>query len=528
MASRDRSAPAATGAASKSIAHGGVDAFGYNASLALRPYQAQCLASVTALVANGTRRILLVAATGSGKTVLAAALARKVVAAGHRVLFLAHRRELIGQASGKLYAAGIDHGVILAGHPSRPYAPVQIASIATLHARAVRSSIMDMPAADVVIVDEAHHVRARTYEQILDAYPGAVVVGLTATPCRGDGRGLGNAFDEMVEAPSVGELIRLGFLVPTKVYAPNTPDLKGVAVARGDYVESQLAERIDTPKLVGDLVEHWHRLAERRPTVVFATGVKHSVHIRDEFRRSGVVAEHLDGTTPNDQRDAILQRLARGEIDLVTNAAVLVEGWDSPSVSCLVLARPTKSLGLYRQMVGRVLRPAPGKTDALILDHAGATLAHGFAEDPIEWTLATDEKAHNPTQKAREAGQQPRLTTCPECHAIRQNGEPCPACGWQPRKRGSAVEVADGELVRFDRTGPKRNVPTPDEKRRFWAQLAWIGDERGYKPGWAAHKFKEKFGHWPPRIPIIPEAPEPAVRAWVRSRQIAYAKARAR
>jgi superfamily II DNA or RNA helicase len=229
---------------------------------------------------------------------------------------------------------------------------------------------MAPPPADLVVVDEAHHVLAQSYKRILEIYPRAIVLGLTATPCRGDGRGLGNAFDVLIEAASVGDLVEQKYLVPTVVYAPVRPDLTGIQVKRGDYVEEQLAARMNTAQLVGDIVEHWHRLAGPRRTVVFATGVGHSRHIRDEFRRAGVLAEHLDGSTPTDERDRILAQLAAGQIDVVTNAMVLTEGWDSPSVSCLVLARPTKSLGLYRQMVGRVLRPAPGKTDALILDHA--------------------------------------------------------------------------------------------------------------------------------------------------------------
>ena len=228
------------------------------------------------------------------------------------------------------------------------------------------------------------------YMKLLEAYPQAVVIGLTATPCRGDGRGLGNVFEIMIECPSVAELIADGYLVGTKVYAPYRPDLKGVKVERGDYVESQLASRMNTGKLVGDIVTHWLRLGERRQTVVFATGVAHSVHIRDEFRRTGVMAEHIDGKTPAEERDRILVDLSAGRIDLVTNAMVLTEGWDQPTVSCLILARPTKSLGLFRQMIGRVLRPAPGKADALVLDHAGATFTHGFAEDAIQWELSED------------------------------------------------------------------------------------------------------------------------------------------
>jgi DNA repair protein RadD len=491
---------------------------------ALRDYQIEVIDRLRASIRQ-QRRVLLVAPTGSGKTIIASAIVHAADAKRSKVLFLAHRRELVRQAHEKLYDYGIDAGIIQAGFDLRPEQPVQVASISTLWARAYRSSRMERPPADLVIIDEAHRCRARTYTEIVESYPNAVILGLTATPCRGDGRGLGNAFDTMVECPPVQELIDLGFLVPTKVYAPSQPDLTGVAVAHGDYVESQLAERINTNQLVGDIVTHWHRLAEGRKTVVFATGVAHSIHIRDEFRRSGVLAEHVDGDTPTEERDEILRRLSAGEIDLVCNCMVLTEGWDQPDVSCIALARPTKSMGLFRQMVGRVLRPAPGKDHALVLDHAGAVFQHGFVEEPVHWTLDEDRRAENPKQKARNEYREPSLTTCLECSAIRTSGDPCSACGWRPQPKPQHIDVIDSDLAHVERNG--KTTATPINEQRFYGQLLWIARERGYKSGWASHKFKEKFGHWPRGNPL-PELPDPAVRSWVRSRQIAYAKARGR
>ena len=329
----------------------------------------------------------------------------------------------------------------------------------------------------------------------------------------------------MVECPSVRALIDLGYLVPTRVYAPSTPDLTGVRVERGDYVEKELADRMDKVKLIGDIVEHWHRLADGRKTVVFATGVGHSVHIRDEFRKSGVAADHIDGSTPTGEREAILDRLSRGEVSVVSNCAVLTEGWDQPDVSCIVLARPTRHMGLYRQMVGRVLRPAPGKVDALVLDHAGAVFQHGFVEEPVAWTLDQDRRAENPVHAARAKHEALGLTTCPKCSAIRTAGSPCPACGWRPQRRPEAVEVADGELGHVHHDGSV--AKSIQDMSAFHRQLAWIAREREYKPGWVAWTFKKKFGHFPAAQNPEPAQPEPATLAWVRSRQIAYAKRRA-
>jgi DNA repair protein RadD len=499
----------------------------------LRDYQREVSARVEAEIAAGKRRILLVAPTGSGKTVIAAAMIADAAEAGRRVLVVAHRSEIVTQTHAKLYAAGVDAGIIKAGFPPRLGEPVQVASIQTLHARAIRGSAMEMPDADIVVIDEAHHARAETYQATIDAYPHAIVIGLTATPCRRDGRGLGNIFQSLVECPQVAALIEQKFLVPSKVFAPSQPDLSGVRTERGDYVESQLAERMNQAPLVGDIVEHWHKHGEGRPTVCFATGVEHSVHIRNEFRRSNVLAEHIDGGTPADERDDILKGLANGRVEVVTNCMVLTEGWDCPDVSCLILARPTKSLGLFRQMIGRVLRPATGKSDAIILDHSGTVFTLGLPDDDIGWTLEEDSRPVNRTHAARIKGSiGPALVDCPECHAVRFRGQQCVVCGWAPRTRGAAVDVIDGDLGLVQRD--RRTIPTygtENERQRFYRQLLGIERRRGYKPGFAFYKYQEKFlGAKPPWSwkSLSPLDPEPHVEAWVRSRQIAYAKAQAK
>ena len=300
-----------------------------------------------------------------------------------------------------------------------------------------------MPSAELLLIDECHHCPATTYRKIIDAYPDAVLLGLTATPCRGDGRGLGSIFEVIIECPQVAELIEQGFLVRTRVYAPVDPDLRGVKTVAGDYVENQLADRMDQPKLVGDIVTHWHKFGERRRTVAFAVSVSHSVHIRDEFIRSGVRAEHIDGGTPKDERDASLARLASGEIDLISNCMVLTEGWDMPEVGCCILARPTKKMGLYRQMIGRVLRPTNGKPDAIILDHSGAVFRHGFVEDPVIWTLDPDRKAENPAHNPPRRPYISRILECSQCGSVRIAGEACGHCGFLP-----AAPAARGQLQR--------------------------------------------------------------------------------
>jgi DNA repair protein RadD len=493
----------------------------------LRPYQVQVIEDVQRVVETGRRRVLAVAPTGSGKTIVAAEIIRSAVADGDRVLVLAHTREIIRQTSIKLYGYDIEHGIIQAGLVANPERPVQVASIQTLWTRAMRLERMPLPAAHLLIVDEAHHCPAETYRKIIAEYPKAVLLGLTATPCRGDGRGLGDIFDIIVECPQVAELIEQKYLVRTRVYAPIDPDLRGVETRQGDYVESQLAGRMDRDNLVGDILSHWHKYGERRKTVCFAVNVAHSIHIRNEFVKSGVKAEHIDGGTPKPERDAALARLASGEAELVTNCMVLTEGWDMPAVSCGILARPTKKMGLYRQMIGRLLRPAEGKHNALVLDHSGAVFRHGFVEDPVGWSLDPERRAASSKHAARLAkGYSSRLLECSQCGSVRTGGEACGHCGFLPQRPPKAIVFGEGDLGLVDRA--RRTVHAasdPHERMRWHAMLAHIEINRPYKRGFAAAKFKEKFGHWPPSNFVAPIEPSREVLSWVRSRNIAWAKA---
>jgi DNA repair protein RadD len=495
----------------------------------LRPYQVVVVDRVERMLGTASRP-LIVAPTGSGKTVIAAEIINRVVEGGGRVLVIAHRREIITQTRDKLIAAGVIPGMVLAGFERelRPMAAVQIAGIQTLNARAMRSNKMPMPAATIVIVDEAHHARAKTYQAVIDQYPDALIIGLTATPCRGDGRGLGNIFTELLEAPQVAELISGGFLVGAKVYAPVDPNLQGVKTRTGDYVIEQLARRMNTDQLVGDIVTDWLKHGERRKTIAFACDVAHSVHIKNDLVGAGVRAEHLDGSTPKGDRDAILARLASGETEVVTNCMVLTEGFDCPEIGCIILARPTRQMGLFRQTIGRGLRPAPGKNDVIILDHSGSVYRHGLPEDHVEWTLDVDGRAENPTQEKRRSGEAPKLRECPQCKVLMSAPPPCALCGWMPaQRRGQDRDFIDGELglVVNGAAHPQR---FSDEEKVVWHRML-IGEalRRGKNPNWAFYLYKDKFGHKPPwsydRTAITPT---PEVTRFVQSRVIAHAKAR--
>jgi DNA repair protein RadD len=238
-----------------------------------------------------------------------------------------------------------------------------------------------------------------------------------------------------------------------------------------------------------------------------------------------VRAEHLDGSTPTDERDAILARLENGETEVVTNCMVLTEGFDCPDIGCIILARPTKKMGLFRQMIGRGLRPADHKSDCVILDHSGAVFRHGLPEDRVEWTLDPEKRAEAPTHTARLNREAPRLLECSQCTALRFAGEKCPHCGFLPQRPPRNVSVAEGDLGLVVGGRANGHQYSPDERRRWLAMLHHIASERGYQRGWVAHKYREKFDIWPAwGATPEPIPPTPEVRSWVRSRQIAYAK----
>lgn len=464
---------------------------------ALRPYQRAALDRLAALVSAGARRVLLASPTGSGKTVLAVALIAEALARGEHVLFLAHRRELVVQTFDKLCAHGVPPrsvGVFMGRDPRwRPGAPVQVASVDTIRNR-------PKPLADLVFVDEAHRALAKSYRDLAAHYGGALQLGLTATPYRADNRPLADAYDELVVVASVRELIAQGHLVEPRVFtvpSSREPDLSGVRVRGGDYDASELARAVDREGLVGDIVEHWGRLARGLRTVAFAASVEHSRHIVARFRAAGVAAEHLDGETPTPERDAILARVDRGETLVVSNCGVLCEGWDLPSVKACVLARPTKSLGLYLQQSGRILRPWNG-VGAILLDHAGCAVEHGLPQDDRELSL-------RPKRKRAAAGEAP-VKACPGCDRVLPAGAPrCPECDHVFFER-RALEEASGELVEV----ATRPAPTEAEKRAVYAQLLAVAARKGLREGWAYYRFKERFGEGPPRLATPPAAAPPA------------------
>lgn len=467
----------------------------------LRPYQREALDGLRERMSLGLRRLLLVVPTGGGKTTIAAEMIHGAVARRRRVLFLAHRKELIDQASARLDQFSVPHGVIMAGHRRHnPLHPVQVASVQTLVRRR-------KPDAELVIVDEAHHARANTYQRILDHYPRAPVIGLTATPWRTDGKGLGELFDDLVAPVGIRELTEQGFLVPVSGFAYDSPDLRQVRTRGGDFERRGLELAMGSRVIAGHIVERYLEHRGKR-AVLFAATVKHSLDLVERFRAAGVRAEHLDGETEKDTREAILARLASGETEVVSNVGVLTEGWDCPAVEICILARPTQSVALYLQMVGRVLRPAPGKTTARIHDHAGAVLMHGLPGMERDVSLTADVSV-----RGKGGRQVAPLKQCLGCYAIFESrSRACPMCGWEPEAPKLREVTSDLREISLDQVGqgsPLQAIQaaiekaatrqvTREEAREEYVRLARQARAKGWKPAAAKVRFKSRFGFWPP------------------------------
>lgn len=463
-------------------------------SVSLRPYQLAAIDAVRDRIRQKKRRILLAKPTGSGKTLTSVAMIVGALAKGRRTLFIAHRKEIIDQTVRTFARLGITNvGVIRAQDPRRnERAPIQIASIQTLARRAKPEDI------SLVVIDECHCAMAESYKRhVFDAFPDSVIVGLSATPCRADGKPLGivegstAGFDELVIGARYSELIAGGFIDEPLVYStPVLPDLSRVKTTGGDYNVEQLEEAVNRGAIIGDIVRNWQKHAGGRRTVVFAVTIEHSLALLAAFTSAGVRAEHLDGTTPEPEREAILTRLEAGTTQVVCNVGVLTEGWDQPSCKCIVLARPTKSLALYMQMAGRSLRPWRDelgvKLRPIILDHGGCVDRHGFPHEDREWSL---------TSKPKKGGALP-TKMCGECFAMIPAGcRECPHCSAEvavPEIVTREIEVIDHvELMLRTMTGE-------DAQLVFYRKAVQKAKEYGLKPGWVFHRFKECFGKDPP------------------------------
>ena len=494
----------------------------------LRDYQLRAIDDVTTAAAQGHRRIILVAPTGSGKTCIASRIISSAVANGNRVLFLAPTRELVAQTSDKLTEICVPHGIMMSGEPYDPLHPVVVSSLPSQYAWCVRRRKENHPKADLVIFDEAHSLfSATTWQKVADAYPQAFILGMTATPINRAGRGMQHAFDAMVQAPTIQSLTDLGHLVKVRYFVPSIPDLANIKVQAGDYSEKQLETRMDQPKLIGDIIENWSRIAPTKKTLVFASGVKHSIHLVESFKAIGIKAAHVDGNTPKEERDETTKAFREGDLQVLSNCAVYRLGADFPRAECLVFARPTKSVLLYLQVSGRVLRPSPGKSSCILIDHAGVYAEHGPVAQDWDWKLDYGTAKTVKGAMAARKKKKPVDITCAKCKVVFTGVIVCPLCGERITLKGKHVETWPAylqELAAAD--APK--VLTLKEMRRWYLMMLHYRRSRGKSDGAAYVWYLAKFGikppwRWKDETPIEPSI---EVLGYIKSRQIAYAHSR--
>ncbi len=448
--------------------------------MALRSYQELAIAQVRGAFAQHSK-VLLVMPTGSGKTVVFSEICRLANEKGNSVLILVHRRELLKQASDKLSKAGVEHGIIAAGFDSSDH-PVQVASVQTL-ARRLQTVSID-PA--LLIIDEAHHAVAGSWDKIIGHFADAKIIGVTATPARLDGRGLGTHFSTLVSGPSVAQLTKLGFLSQHRVFAPPViADLSNVRTRAGDYASDQLSAAMDRPTVTGDAVSHYRQLADGLPAIAFCCSIAHATSVCASFNAAGYRAKLVTGNMPMEERDEAILGLADGRTQVLCSVDVVSEGTDVPAVSAAILLRPTQSEALYLQQVGRILRPQPGKI-AIVLDHVGSTFKHGFVDDVRAWSLDAKPKRKKASEPA------PSVRQCPMCFAAFKPQPVCPCCGHEfPVKPKRQLTQREGELREMRRQDAieRREKRKEQGRARTLPQLLALAKKKGYKPGWAYKIF---------------------------------------
>ena len=474
-------------------------------ALALRDYQDDAVCNVR-FAFREVDNVILVLATGAGKTVIFSEITRLAKEKGSRVLILAHRDQLIKQCSRKLTDIGTTHGIIMAGFSPASHESVQVGSVQTVVRRLEKFRWQP----DIIIIDECHLSAAATYVTIRNHFPKAKLLGVTGSPCRLDNKPLGSEhgglYDRMVVGISISQLIERGFLVPPRVFAPSEQiDLSGLRPKSGsDFNIELLAEKMNKPKLTGDAVNQYRSVCYGKPAVAWCVNIAHAQAVADAFNAAGIPSAMLCGEHDTAYRDEVLEKLARGEILVVTFVGLLVEGVDVPEIACIILLRPTMSLSSYLQTIGRGLRPLPGKDCCYVLDHAGLTFRHGFADEERDWSLDWGERQK---RKKGTSSTVVQLEQCPGCGAVfspasgleaaeRKRAEQpdwqgdmcCPNCWHDVARKARDVNMEDGameeitpEMAKRMKAAKRREVFEADNLEK----LLQVAAMRGYNSQWA-------------------------------------------
>jgi superfamily II DNA or RNA helicase len=470
------------------------------------------------------------APTGSGKTVIQARIAAREMARGDSTAILTPRNEIFTQTQGLAEEiCGADNVAVLRarreGESWRQNRPIHIVSWPTLISRVKRSHFW-FPSVRRVLVDECHLSMAPKILAILEHYaPKATVDGYTATPARMTGKGLGRYFTTIKHVVSVRQLMSEGYLAPVEYWGGNNPDLTGVKVRRGDYEVKKLSDACVV--LVGDAVDNWLRLASDRHTIVFAVDIAHAEMLAHRFKAVGVSAAALHTRLDMEERDEVNRLFKSQAVQVLVNVGIASYGYDAPSVNCIQICRPTKSIVLHLQMIGRGMRPKPDGSECMVLDHAGNVDALGMADDLFRWRLDEGKKACENWSRKEESGEpDPTVHTCEECGYLFSQRRVCPKCGWKVPYSKRDVAATEDDLVPIGKNMVKRLPEGWPSHEVFFQMLTHKQREKKYSSGWARNQFKKKVGCWPPghwvNLAAIP--PNKRVQNWITSRNIAYAK----
>lgn len=475
--------------------------------MALREYQSRAIRHTYDSMRRHNRTMLQLP-TGSGKTHIAMEIIKHGLSGGRRVNFCVDRLTLLDQTLDRFLEHDIPVGVVQGGHPLHDYTkPVQIISLQTLQRRDSRY----WPPANLFIFDEAHtHYGIMT--KVMQRWNAIKYLGMSATPFT---TGLGRHWENLVVGATTEELIQQGHLSPYVAYGPSEPNLRGVRQSNGDYNVRDLEERMNA--ITGDIITHFKRHASELKTIVFTPTVAYAEQLAERFRAEGFTADYVCGKDSDERRVDVLTRFRQGKLQVLCNCEVLIKGYDQPDIQAGIIARPTRSLSLHIQMLGRLLRKAPGKERALILDHAGNIARLGFPDDPLPTTLCDREKGISSRDHREE--EEPHPWNCPQCHAlVPPRTRQCPQCGFIARQQ-PAIEVIEGSLRKLARVGKV-------EKQETYSQLLTYAQRHGYRPGWVANQYREIFGVWPRLMVERGAEPEPSLISWIRHQQIRYAKRR--
>jgi len=453
----------------------------------LRPYQ-EDLIDKTRQALRRNKRVLMQAPTGAGKTAITVYMMSRAAEAGKTSVMAVHQNELLTQTSKAMWAGKLEHGMIASGK-TRSYMAAQVASVQTWVRRMDQYSEPDL-----IIIDECHRSAASTYQKILEQYPNARVIGLTATPQRTDGKGLDGTYTELVQGPTIRQLIDAGYLCDYEIFAPpSSLDLSEVKTKMGDYDKKQLEHEVDKPTITGDAVATYKKHANGKRAAVMCVSIRHAEHVMESYNAAGVPAEMLEGKMTNKEREAVIDRFRSGETLIVTAVQLLIEGLDLPAIEVIQWLRPTQSLIVYLQGNGRGFRVSEGKEKLTILDQVANYKRHGLPDDDREWTLEGRKKGkkRKPDEEADVSIQQ-----CKHCfHIFRPGVAVCPSCGKPVEVRQKAeIEVVDGELERIDVTALRKQAKQEQGAARDLVDLVKLGQRRGMKnaAAWAAHVFASR------------------------------------